>query len=112
ARLSLRTVPGMNAREAGRLIVKKLTTKPPFGVKVRATVTGTAPWWTTAPEGPAFEAARAALKAGFGKATAMVGAGGTIGFVHPFVDLLKGGALIVIVWSAPTHPPTPRVHER
>jgi cysteinylglycine-S-conjugate dipeptidase len=41
-------------------------------------------------EGPAFEAARGALKAGFGKETAMVGAGGTIGFVQPFADLLQG----------------------
>jgi acetylornithine deacetylase/succinyl-diaminopimelate desuccinylase-like protein len=84
ARLSLRTVPDMDAREAGRLIVKKLTTKPPYGVKVTASVTGATPWWTTDPEGPAFEAARAALKAGFGKEAAMVGAGGTIGFVQPF----------------------------
>src|SRR5204862_8179629 len=75
ARLSLRTVPGMDAREAGRLIVKKLTTKPPYGVKVTAKINGTTPWWTTDPEGPAFEAARGALKAGFGKETAMVGAG-------------------------------------
>jgi acetylornithine deacetylase/succinyl-diaminopimelate desuccinylase-like protein len=84
ARLSLRTVPDMDAREAGRLIVKKLTSKPPYGVKVTASVTGATPWWTTDPEGPAFEAARAALKAGFGKEAAMVGAGGTIGFVQPF----------------------------
>ena len=58
----------MDAREAGRLIVKKLTTKPPYGVKVTATIKGTTPWWTTDPEGPAFEAARGALKAGFVKA--------------------------------------------
>jgi hypothetical protein len=86
----------MDAREAGRLIVKKLTARPPFGVKVRATVTGTSPWWTTDPEGPAFEAARAALKAGFGKDTAMVGTGGTIGFVQPFADLLKGAPCILM----------------
>jgi|SoiMethySBSTD1v2_1073268.scaffolds.fasta_scaffold16530_2 hypothetical protein len=42
--------PGMDAREAGRLIVKKLSTKPPYGVKVTASVTGTTPWWTTDPE--------------------------------------------------------------
>ena len=90
ARLSLRTVPDMDGREAGRLIVKKLTTMPPYGVKVTAKVTGTTPWWTTDPEGPAFEAARAALKAGFGKEAATMGAGGTIGFVQPFADLLKG----------------------
>jgi len=96
ARLSLRTVPGMDAREVGRLIVKKLTNRPPYGVKVTAKVTGTTPWWTTDPDGPAFEAARAALKAGFGKEAAMVGAGGTIGFVQPFADLLKGAPCILM----------------
>ena len=96
ARLSLRTVPGMDAREAGRLIVKKLTSKPPFGAKITAKVTGTTPWWTTDPEGPAFEAARRALKTGFGKDTAMVGSGGTIGFVQPFADLLKGAPCILM----------------
>jgi acetylornithine deacetylase/succinyl-diaminopimelate desuccinylase-like protein len=96
ARLSLRTVPGMDAREAGRLIVRKLTTRPPYGVKVTAKVTGAAPWWSTDPEGPAFEAARAALKAGFGKEAAMVGAGGTIGFVQPFADFLKGAPCILM----------------
>jgi cysteinylglycine-S-conjugate dipeptidase len=76
--------------------VKKLTTRPPYGVKVTASVTGATPWWTTDPEGPAFEAARAALKAGFGKSPAMVGAGGTIGFVQPFADLLKGAPCILM----------------
>jgi acetylornithine deacetylase/succinyl-diaminopimelate desuccinylase-like protein len=90
ARLSLRTVPSMDGREAGRLLAKKLTTKPPYGVKVTATVTGSTPWWTTDPEGPAFEAARRALKAGFRRETAMIGAGGSIGFVQPFADLLGG----------------------
>ena len=90
ARLSLRTVPDMDGKEAGRLLVKKLTTKPPHGAKVTARINGTTPWWTTDPEGPAFEAARRALKAGFGKETAMIGAGGTIGFVQPFADLLGG----------------------
>jgi acetylornithine deacetylase/succinyl-diaminopimelate desuccinylase-like protein len=90
ARLSLRTVPNMDGKEAGRLLVKKLTTKPPYGARVTARINGSTPWWTTDPEGPAFEAARRALKAGFGKETAMIGAGGSIGFVQPFADLLGG----------------------
>lgn len=90
ARLSLRTVPRMNAKEAGALLVKKLTTRPPHGVKVTAKVVNSTPWWTTDPEGPAFEAARRALKAGFKKDAAMIGAGGSIGFVQPFADLLGG----------------------
>jgi acetylornithine deacetylase/succinyl-diaminopimelate desuccinylase-like protein len=96
ARLSLRTVPNMDGREAGRLLVKTLTAKPPYGVKVTARVTGTTPWWTTNPEGPAFEAARRALKAGFGRETAMIGAGGTIGFVQPFADLLGGAPCLLM----------------
>jgi acetylornithine deacetylase/succinyl-diaminopimelate desuccinylase-like protein len=90
ARLSLRTVPNMDGKEAGRLLVKKLTAKPPYGARVTARVNGSTPWWTTDPEGPAFEAARRALKAGFMKETAMIGAGGSIGFVQPFADLLGG----------------------
>jgi acetylornithine deacetylase/succinyl-diaminopimelate desuccinylase-like protein len=96
ARLSLRIVPNMDPKEAGRLLVKKLTTKPPYGIKVTAKVTGGTPWWTTDPEGPAFEAARRALKSGFGKETAMIGAGGSIGFVQPFADLLGGAPCLLM----------------
>jgi acetylornithine deacetylase/succinyl-diaminopimelate desuccinylase-like protein len=96
ARLSLRTVPNMDAKEAGRLLVKKLTTKPPYGAKVTAKVNGGTPWWTTDPEGPAFEAARRALKAGFKKETAMIGAGGSIGFVGPFATLLGGAPCLLM----------------
>jgi acetylornithine deacetylase/succinyl-diaminopimelate desuccinylase-like protein len=90
ARLSLRTVPDMDAATAGRLLVKKLTADPPAGAKVTARVTGSARWWTTDPEGPAFEAARRALAAAFGRDAAMIGAGGSIGFVQPFSDALGG----------------------
>ena len=91
ARLSMRTVPDMDAREAGRLLVRRLTsTRPPAGAKVTAQVTGTSQWWTTDPEGPAFEAARRALRSGYGREAAMIGAGGSIGFVQPFSDALGG----------------------
>jgi acetylornithine deacetylase/succinyl-diaminopimelate desuccinylase-like protein len=96
ARLSLRTVPNMDGRKAGMLLVKKLVSNPPFGAQVTARITGTTPWWTTDPEGPAFEAARRALKAGFGKDTAMIGAGGSIGFVQPFADLLGGAPCLLM----------------
>jgi len=90
ARLSLRTVPNMDGADAGRLLVKRLTKNPPYGAKVTAKVTGNSPWWTTDPEGPAFEAARRALKSGYGKETVMMGAGGSIGFVGPFEKTLGG----------------------
>jgi acetylornithine deacetylase/succinyl-diaminopimelate desuccinylase-like protein len=96
ARLSLRTVPNMDAKAAGRAIIKKLTAKPPHGAKVTAEIVNSTPWWTTDPEGPAFEAARRALKAGYGRETAMIGAGGSIGFVGPFADLLGGAPCILM----------------
>jgi len=95
ARLSLRTVPNMDGRKAGELLVKKLTRKPPYGVHVGATINGSTPWWTTDPDGPAFEAARRALQAGFKKEAAMIGAGGSIGFVQPFSDLLGGAPCLL-----------------
>jgi acetylornithine deacetylase/succinyl-diaminopimelate desuccinylase-like protein len=96
ARLSLRTVPNMDARAAGKAVIKKLTTRPPHGAKVTAEIVGSTPWWTTDPEGPAFEAARRALKAGYGRDVAMIGAGGSIGFVGPFADLLGGAPCILM----------------
>ena len=90
ARLSLRTVPDMDERTAGRQLVRRLTARPPDGARVTARVTGTAKWWTTDPEGPAFAAARQALRAGYGKEPAMIGAGGSIGFVKPFETALGG----------------------
>jgi acetylornithine deacetylase/succinyl-diaminopimelate desuccinylase-like protein len=96
ARLSLRTVPNMDGRKAGELLVKKLTKDAPHGVEVTARINGSTPWWTTDPEGPAFEAARRALKAGFRKDTAMIGAGGSIGFVQPFADLLGGAPCLLM----------------
>ncbi len=90
ARLSLRTVPRMDEREAGRLLARRITRRPPAGARVTARVSGTARWWTTDPEGPAFEAARRALRAGYGREAAMIGAGGSIGFVKPFSSALGG----------------------
>jgi acetylornithine deacetylase/succinyl-diaminopimelate desuccinylase-like protein len=88
ARISLRTVPDMDAQEAGELLVRKLTAKPPAGAHVAARVTRTTPWWTTDPDGPAFEAATRALRKGYGRTPALIGSGASIGFVKPFADAM------------------------
>ncbi len=98
ARLSLRTVPNVDGNKAAALLKKRLTRNVPYGAKVTVKTSRKAvtPWWTTDPEGPAFEAARSALKAGFGKETAMIGAGGSIGFVGPFATLLGGAPCLLM----------------
>jgi cysteinylglycine-S-conjugate dipeptidase len=95
ARLSLRTVPDMDSREAGELLIRQLTRNPPYGARVEGRIVRHSPWWATDPEGPAFDAARRALKAGFGKEAALMGAGGSIGFVQPFSDLLQGAPCLL-----------------
>lgn len=98
ARLSLRTVPDVDGNKAAALLKKKLTSNVPYGAKVTVTSSRMAvtPWWTTDPEGPAFDAARRALKAGYGKETAMIGAGGSIGFVGPFAEMLGGAPCLLM----------------
>jgi len=96
ARLSMRTVPGMDGWAAGRLLARKLRANPPAGARVTARVTMAAPWWTTDPEGPAFDAARRALGLGFGRPPAMIGAGGSIGFVRPFAEALGGAPCLIV----------------
>jgi acetylornithine deacetylase/succinyl-diaminopimelate desuccinylase-like protein len=90
ARISLRTVPNMDSRETGELLVRKLTAKPPAGARVSARIVRAAPGWTTEPVGPAFEAAARALHKGYGRKPILVGAGGSIGFLKPFSETFPG----------------------
>ena len=66
-----------------------------IGAAVIAIIVRSTPWWATDPEGPAFDAARRALKAGFGRDAVMMGAGGSIGFVQPFADFLEGAPCLL-----------------
>ncbi|MGH9889462.1 MAG: M20/M25/M40 family metallo-hydrolase, partial [bacterium] len=95
ARLSMRTVPDMDSREAGELLIRKLERNPPHGAHVAARIVRSSPWWTTDPEGPAFDAARRALAKGFKKEAVLMGAGGSIGFVQPFADFLEGAPCLL-----------------
>jgi acetylornithine deacetylase/succinyl-diaminopimelate desuccinylase-like protein len=90
ARLSVRTVPNMDAQRTGDLLVKRLTSRPPAGARVTARVVRTTPWWTTEPSGAAFAAAIRSLEKGYGRKPALVGSGASIGFVRPFADALRG----------------------
>jgi acetylornithine deacetylase/succinyl-diaminopimelate desuccinylase-like protein len=95
ARLSMRTVPNMDSRQAGEQLVRTLVRRAPHGARVTARVVRSSPWWETSPEGPAFDAARQALAAGFGREAVLMGAGGSIGFVQPFSDFLGGAPCLL-----------------
>jgi acetylornithine deacetylase/succinyl-diaminopimelate desuccinylase-like protein len=53
------------------------------------------PGWSTEGEGPAFDAARRALRAGFRREPVLMGAGGSIGFVRPMAEFLRGAPCLL-----------------
>jgi acetylornithine deacetylase/succinyl-diaminopimelate desuccinylase-like protein len=90
ARVGVRIAPGQDPERVSRLVAACLERDPPFGVRVETVVPAAVPGWKTRPEGPAFDAARRALGAGFGRDAVTIGCGGTIPFVGPFCAVLGG----------------------
>ncbi len=88
ARIGVRVAPGQDAERVARVVAEFLRRDPPSGVEVEAQVRAAVPGWKTRPVGPAFEAARRALAAGYGREAVTIGCGGTIPFVGPFVEVL------------------------
>lgn len=90
ARVSVRVAPGQDAERVRERLVEFLLHDPPLGVRVETSAIAAVSGWKTRAAGPAFAAARRALAAGFGREAALIGCGGTIPFVAPFVEALRG----------------------
>ena len=90
ARVGVRVAPGQDAERVAKRMVEFLEGDPPLGTQVRAEPVAVVSGWRTRPIGPAFAAARRALAAGFGRAAAEIGCGGSIPFVGPFADEMGG----------------------
>ncbi|MCM2257946.1 MAG: M20/M25/M40 family metallo-hydrolase [Vicinamibacteria bacterium] len=102
ARLSLRTVAGMDGKKAAKALQRALEQDPPFGARVETRFVRASSAWSCEPEGPAFDAAIDALREGFGKEPVLMGAGGAIGFVKPFSDVLGAPCLLMGVEDPPS----------
>ncbi len=113
--VSCRIVPDQDPQEVFEQLKALLTADPPWGVQVKVTPTGPpVKWWMTNPTGPAFEAAMAALRQSFGREPAMIGCGGTIGFVGPLADLFGGAPALLLGIEDPlsnAHAPNESLHE-
>jgi cysteinylglycine-S-conjugate dipeptidase len=94
--VSCRIVPDQQAGEVFEQLKAFLTKDPPWGVKVTVKPSGACDWWMTDPNGPAFEAAMAALRAGYGTEPVGIGCGGSIGFVGPLADLFGGAPALLV----------------
>jgi acetylornithine deacetylase/succinyl-diaminopimelate desuccinylase-like protein len=94
--VSCRIVPDQEPEEVFEQIKAVLTKDPPWGVKVTVKPHGSLKWWMTDPTGPAFEAALAALKKGYGVKPVATGCGGSIGFVGPLAELFGGAPALLL----------------
>jgi len=95
-KVGIRTVPNMDAARTEALLQDHLRKHAPWGVHVEFHSEQSAPWWTTVPEGPVFEKARASLTRAFGKECVLLGTGGSIPFVGPFAEVLGGAPALLI----------------
>ena len=115
ALVSCRIVPDQTPEQVLEKLTAFLTANPPWGCEVTVTHQGPpVDWWMTDPNGPAFEAALAAMRAGFDRDPVAVGCGGTIGFVGPLSELFGGAPALLMGIEDPAsnaHAPNESLHE-
>lgn len=113
--VSCRIVPDQDPDAVFERLKAALTANPPWGAKVTVTPAGSSvKWWMTSPTGPAFEAALQAMHRGFDREPAMIGCGGTIGFVGPLAELFGGAPALLLGIEDPqsnAHAPNESLHE-
>lgn len=111
--VSCRLVPDQDPEKVAAAVSAFLAKDPPWGAKVTVTVRDKPNlWWMVDPQGPAFEAAAAALKAGYGADMIPLGCGGSIGFVRPLADLFGGApALLLGLTGGNLHAPDEYIHQ-
>ena len=102
ARIGVRIVPGQVPSKVLAALVKHLKAHTPWGLELSIRPMTASPAWSTASSGPAFEATRRALRAGYGRAPIDIGAGGSIPFVGPFADALGGVPALLIGLEDPS----------
>jgi acetylornithine deacetylase/succinyl-diaminopimelate desuccinylase-like protein len=96
ARLAVRVAPAQDAATLAERVAAFLRRDPPWGVEVRVEIQAVANGWATRTDHPAFDAAKRALAAGFGRKAVTIGCGGTIPFVGPFAEVLGGAPALLL----------------
>ena len=90
ARLSFRLAPGQDPQRGAATVLDHITRHVPHGLETTTHVHEAVPAWTCEPDGPAFAACERALEAGFGVSPRLMGIGGSVPFVGPFVAAFGG----------------------
>lgn len=113
--VSCRIVPDMEPAAVVKQLQDYLAADAPWGVEVKVAQLGAhCNWWMTDPNGPAFEAALAAMRGGFDRDPVAIGCGGSIGFVGPLAELFGGAPALLMGIEDPAsnaHAPNESLHE-
>src|SRR4051794_36417069 len=96
ARVSMRLGPGQHPERVLAQLRAHIERIVPWGLELSFTELEGAPAWQTDPTGPAFDAARRALRGGFGVEPVLMGVGGSIPFVGPFAGAFGGIPALLI----------------
>lgn len=95
-KLSCRLAPGQDPERAMAALRDHLVASAPWGVDVEVELGERNAAWVTEPGGAAWDAAVAAMTAGYGRAPAAIGCGGSIPFVEPFSDAFGGAPCLLV----------------
>ncbi|HEU5158463.1 MAG TPA: M20/M25/M40 family metallo-hydrolase [Streptosporangiaceae bacterium] len=95
AKISMRPAPGDDSAEAQRKLIRHLEEHAPWGVRVRVTPGRVGQPYAIDPRGDAFDAARSAFSAAYGRDLVNTGVGGTIPFIKAFADAFPDAAILV-----------------
>jgi acetylornithine deacetylase/succinyl-diaminopimelate desuccinylase-like protein len=95
-RVGVRIVGGQDPKQVQKALLAHLKAHCPWGLELTLRPMTAGPAWSTETQGPAFDAAKRALQAGYGRASVEIGAGGSIPFVGPFARALGGAPALLI----------------
>ena len=107
AKISMRIPPGEDAVAARDKLVRHLHEHAPWGVKVKVAAGRAGQPYTIDTQKSAFDAARAAYGAAYGRPLETIGQGGTIPFIAEFADAFPAAAILV---TSAGSDPDARIH--
>ncbi|MFE6689252.1 M20/M25/M40 family metallo-hydrolase [Streptomyces sp. NPDC057743] len=95
ARLNLRVHPRQDPQQAQDALVRHLRRLRPFGVTLTVTPGDTGPGYEAATDGPAYRAARAALRRAWGDDPVHAASGGSIPLVNGLAAAVPGAEVLL-----------------
>jgi acetylornithine deacetylase/succinyl-diaminopimelate desuccinylase-like protein len=95
AKLNLRAHPLQDPDEATAALVRHLREHRPFGIELTVTPSDAGPGFEPATGGPAYRAARAALREGWGTGAESAASGGSIPLVNGLAKAVPGAEVLL-----------------